>query len=42
MSGRAILAGILGLFAIFGLMLANGAFMHGDPVEPPMESEGTE
>jgi hypothetical protein len=42
MSGRAIIAGILGTLAIFALMFWNGAFMYGDPVEPPMEAESTE
>ena len=39
MSGHAILAGILGLGAIFALMVWNGLFMHGDPVEPQIKSE---
>jgi hypothetical protein len=42
MSGRAILAGTLGLLAIFASMFWNGAFMHGDPVELPLESESNE
>jgi hypothetical protein len=42
MTGRAILFGVIGMIALAALMFWNGAFMHGDPVEPPLESESTE